>query len=342
MRTELNATPNPVRWGILGGARIARSNILPALQASPWCTVHAIASRDARVAQELANTFGAVHAFGRYEDLLDDPLVEAVYIPLPNHLHIAYALKAAKRGKHVLCEKPLALSADEALALWNAPEGIHIAEAFMVRHQPRWVALRERLRSGRQGTARAMHSLLSFPMPRADDFRNRPDQGGGAIYDMGCYAVMAARYVFGTEPVRVLAMADIDPETGIDRLSSVLLDFGDTRHAVFTVSTAMARSQSLQIVCERGSIQLPNPYVPVPGEDALIFIDTGVTHEEAIRETLSFPDIDQFECQVTNFSRAVRGLGSPLFGLEDAIANLRVIDAIRSSMASGQFVEVAQ
>lgn len=185
MSTASKASPHPVRWGILGGARIARNNLLPALQASPWCTVHAIASRDGAVARDLAKRFGAVHAYERYEDLLDDPMVEAVYIPLPNHMHVEYALKAAQRGKHVLCEKPLALSADEALSLRDAFAGLHIAEAFMVRHQARWVVLRERLRSGRQGTARALHSLLSSPLSRADDFRHSPDQGGGAIYDMG-------------------------------------------------------------------------------------------------------------------------------------------------------------
>lgn len=340
MPTPSGEDHEPVRWGILGAARIARTRVLPALQASPWCAVHAVASRQEGVGRELAEAFGAARVHHRYEDLLADPLVEAVYIPLPNHLHIPYALQAVANGKHVLCEKPLALTAVEAAALREAPAGIQIAEAFMVRHQPRWIALRELLRSGAQGRARALHSLLSFCMTDADGFRNHPAHGGGAIYDMGCYAVMAARYMFEAEPVRVMAMADLDPATGADRLSSVMLDFGEGRHAAFTVSTAMALSQSLHVVCERGFIELPHPYAPVPAQKALIHIDTGLTHEQPVRQTLSFDDVDQFEHQVTNFARAVRGIVAPPFGLEDAIANLRAIDAIRASMTSGQAVRL--
>lgn len=329
---------NPVRWGVLGAARIARSKVIPALQASPWCQLQAVGARDPAVAREVSAAFGFSAAYGSYDEVLDDPQVEAVYIPLPNHLHVEMALKAARQGKHVLCEKPIALSAEQAALLREAPAGIRISEALMVRHQLRWKALRAQLAAGAHGLPRALHSTLSFPLSDPADFRHQAACGGGALLDMGCYTAMAARYVFGREPLRVLATADMSESTGVDRTVSAMLDFGRGCHAVFTVSTDMALSQTLHVVCERGTVTLPAPYAPANGRPATMVWDTSRDHDHPEVAVQVFDEGDQFEHEVTAFSRAVRGHEADGFGLDDAVANMRVLDAVRASAHSGTWV----
>lgn len=330
----------PVRWGILGAARIAAAKTIPAMKASPWCQVQAIGSRDIGKARSMAAEFGIPSAYGSYEEVLDDPLVEAVYIALPNHLHVKMALAAAAKGKHVLCEKPMAMTAAEANALKDIPAEIRVSEAFMVRQQPRWQKLREILRSGTYGQPKTMHSLLSFFMSNPEDFRNTPEFGGGALYDLGCYTAMTARYVFEQEPLRVMAIAELDKPGGVDIFSTAVLDFGQGRHAVFTVSTAMASSQTLQVVCEKGFIDLPKSYVPARNEPSHIHVDISASHDLSDVTTTSFEPLDQYESEVTNFSKAVRGDTSSYFGIPDAIANARVLDAIFASIRSGRWEAV--
>jgi predicted dehydrogenase len=217
MNASAVAATTPVRWGILGAARIARGKVVPGMVASPFCQPQAIAARDLGRAKALADEFGIPSFYDSYEALLDDPEVEAVYVALPNHLHVRWALMAAQKGKHVLCEKPIALTTSEAEALRGVPSNVRISEAFMVRQQPRWARLREILRSGEYGAPRAVQMLLSFFMDNPQDFRNRPEFGGGGIYDLGCYTSMTARYVFEAEPLRVMALAEI-ATTGSIRL----------------------------------------------------------------------------------------------------------------------------
>ncbi len=317
----------PVRWGVLGAARIAEGAVLPGMTQSRYCAPIAIAARDAARANAMAERRGLPKSYGSYEALLADPEIEAVYVALPNHLHVEWARRAADAGKHVLVEKPIALTAAELAALHGLDPDLKVAEAFMVRHQPRWQALKEILRSGQYGDPRTVSSLLSFMMTNADDFRTRPEWGGGAIYDLACYTVMAARFVFGREPVRALAECNRDGR-GIDMFSSVILDFGQGCHAIMAVSLAQASAQTLQIVCERGFIDLPKAYVPSRTEPNLIHIDISADHANSDVTTRAFDPLDQYEAEVSNFARAVRGEDVPFYGLDDARANMAVIDAI--------------
>lgn len=329
----------PVRWGILGAARIADGAILPGISKSPACTALAIGARDLDRAQAMATRHGIPRAYGSYEEVLADPEVEAVYIALPNHLHVEWARKAADAGKHVLIEKPAAMRGAELAALEGLDPRLRISEAFMVRQQPRWIRLREILRSGEYGRPMTFCSLLSFMMTNEADFRQRPEWGGGAHYDLGCYTAMTARYVFDAEPRRVFAAMDRNAN-GIDMFTSVIMDFGDGRHATFMVSLAQASSQSIQIVCEKAFITLPQAYVPSRAEPNLILIDTSADHANSNLTPIAFPTLDQYEAEVTNFSKAIRGEHVAFFDLSDARANAAVTDAIFASAASGRWADV--
>jgi predicted dehydrogenase len=335
----MTAQNDPVRWGILGASRIADGAILPALSKSSASNAVAIAARDLTRAMGIADKHGVSKAYGTYDALLEDPEVEAVYIGLPNHLHVEWVRRAAEAGKHVLVEKPGAMRAAEYQALDGLDPALRISEAFMVRHQPRWIELRKILRSERFGAPKTFSSLLSFFMTNADDFRQKPEFGGGAYYDLGCYTAMAARYFLDAEPKRVLALMDTN-EAGIDLFTSVILDFGDGRHATFMVSLGEASSQSIQIVCERAFITLPQAYVPSLTAPNLILIDTSANHANSEIQKIEFPALDQYEVEVTNFSRAIRGADVLYFGLADARAGAAVADAVFTSARSGSWIDV--
>jgi predicted dehydrogenase len=336
----MNEAFKPLRWGVLGAARIAEGAVLPAMTRSRYCAPVAIAAQDATRATAMAEKFGLPRSYGSYDALLANPEIEAVYVALPNHLHVEWARRAADAGKHVLVEKPIALTGAELATFGGVPSGLRIAEAFMVRHQPRWQALDEILRSGEYGEPRTVSSLLSFMMTNADDFRTRPEWGGGAIYDLGCYTAMAARLVFGREPLRALAECNRD-QRGIDMFSSVILDFGQGCHAIMAVSLAQASAQTLQIVCERGYIDLPKAYVPSRTEPNLIHIDISADHANSDVTTRAFHPLDQYEVEVSNFARAVRGESVPFYGLDDARANMAVIDAIFASADKGGWANIS-
>lgn len=331
----------PVRWGILGAARIADGAILPGISKSKKAIAQAVAARDLGRAQAMAEKHGVAKAYGSYEELLADPEIEVVYIALPNHLHVEWTRKAADAGKHVLCEKPAAMNAAELAALEGIDPALKISEAFMVRQQPRWIRLKEILTSGEYGRPLSFSSLLSFMMTNDQDFRRKPEWGGGAYYDLGCYTAMAARFVFGREPKRAMALMDRNAG-GIDMFSSVILDFGDGRHASFMVSLATASSQSIQIVCEKAFINLPQAYVPSLRLPNTIAIDTSADHANSDIHTIEFPALDQYEEEVTNFSRAIRGEDVPYYDLDDARANAAVADAVFASAQTGAWTEIQQ
>lgn len=333
------AQVEPVRWGILGAARIADGAVIPGMVASPDAMPLAIGARDLARAQAMAGKHGIARAYGSYDQVLADPDVEAVYIALPNHLHIDWARKAADAGKHVLIEKPGAMRATDYAALDGVDPALKISEAFMVRQQPRWIKLREILRGGDYGAPMTFSSLLSFMMVNEKDFRQKPEWGGGAYYDLGCYTAMAARYVFDAEPLRVMAAMEKNAG-GIDMFTSVILDFGAGRQATFMVSLAQASSQSIQIVCERAFITLPQAYVPSRSQPNLIRIDTSADHANSEITEIEFPALDQYEAEITNFSRAVRGADAPYFDLQDARANAAICDAVFASAASGRWEAV--
>ncbi len=330
-----------VVWGVLGTAKIARERVLPGMRKCPLVEVRAIASRDADLARRTADALAIPKAYGSYEALLADPEIEAVYNPLPNHLHVPLTLQAAAAGKHVLCEKPIAMNAAEAAQLRAAAGRVLIAEAFMVRFHPQWLRARELVRGGRIGTLRAVQVFFAYHNVDPANVRNRADIGGGGLYDIGCYAVVAGRYFLDAEPTRAIALVDRDPAFGTDRLTSGLLDFGDGHRLDFTVATQIAPYQRIQLCGTRGRIELHIPFNAPQGAATHLSMDdcTSLAGAGIVTETL--PESDQYTLQGEAFSRAVRGEIPLPYGVEDAIANMRVIDALFRSERSGRWEPVA-
>jgi predicted dehydrogenase len=330
----------PVVWGVLGTARIALEHVLPAMAASPLVELRAVASRTLSAARQAARAFGIERAYGSYEELLADPDIEAVYNPLPNHLHVPLTLRAAAAGKHVLCEKPIALDAAEASALLPAAARVLIEEAFMVRHHPQWRRVREIVRTGGIGAPRVVHVFFSYFNDDPSNIRNRPDAGGGALYDIGCYAILCGRHVFEDEPQRAVALVDRDPALGTDRTTSGLLDFGGGRQLAFTVSTQSCPHQRVQLVGASGRIEVPIPFNAPQGGAMRIALDrSGAIDGSGIAEE-TLPAADQYRLQVEAFSHRVRGHDAPGWGVADAIAQMRVIDALWRSERSGRWEDI--
>ena len=327
-----------VRWGVLGAARIAVEKVIPAMQRGEWSEVVAVASRDSARAEALARSSGVAKAYGSYEALLADPEVEAVYIPLPNHMHVPWAVRAAEAGKHVLCEKPVAMNAAEARLLLEARDrtGVRIQEAFMVRTHPQWVAARELARSGRVGELRAVECVFSYFNRDPQNIRNIPEAGGGALMDIGCYPVQISRFVFGDEPRRVLGLVERDPEMGVDRLTTGVLDFPAGR-ATFTCATQLVPHQRVQLLGTRGRVEIELPFNAPPDRPTRIFVDDGSAPAGRNAEALEFPACDQYTIQGDLFSRAVREGGAQPIPLEDAVNNMAVIDAVFRSAESGRW-----
>ena len=320
-----------VAWGILSTAKIGREKVIPALQGAQWCDVQAIASRSLERAQQTAAAMGIARAYGSYAELFADPQIEVIYNPLPNHEHVALTLQAARAGKHVLCEKPMALNANQAAQLREVAGQVHIMEAFMVRFHPQWARVRELVRAGELGEVRAVQSWFSYFNRQPGNIRNKPEVGGGALYDIGCYAIATARYIFEAEPLRVVALVDRDPRFRTDRMVSGLLDFGAGRRLDFTVSTQSVPYQRVNICGERKRIEVRIPFnAPLGGSTDLLFDDgTALDGSAMARETL--PACNMYGLQGDVFSRVVRGELEQPYGIEDAILNMRVIDALFES-----------
>jgi predicted dehydrogenase len=328
--------PQRVRWGVLGAANIAVKKVIPAMQASQWCEMVAIASRDAARARAAAEEAGLPKHYGSYEELLADPGVEAIYNPLPNHLHVPWSIRAAEAGKHVLCEKPIALNAAEARELLAARDrtGVKIGEAFMVRTHPQWLRTREIVREGGIGELRAVIGAFSYFNRDPKNIRNIAEWGGGALMDIGCYPIVTSRFVFGTEPLRVSALIERDPEMQIDRLTSALLEF-PTGHALFTCSMQMVPHQRMQIIGTKGRIELEIPFNAPPDRPTRILVDsTGDLLGSGVRVE-EFPICDQYGIQGDLFSRAILDGGEVPTPLEESVANMAVIDAVFRSAATG-------
>lgn len=328
-----------VRWAVLGAARIATKKVIPALQKSEWSEVVAIASRDLDKARQAAADLGIPRAFGSYEEALADPAVDAVYIPLPNQLHVPWSIRAAEAGKHVLCEKPIGLSADECRALMAVRDrtGVKVGEAFMVRTHPQWLRARELARSGSLGALRAVIGAFSYFNRNASDIRNIPEFGGGAVMDIGCYPVQIARFLFGQDPVNVTAILENDPEFRTDRLSSVVLSF-PSGQCVFTVSTQLVYYQRVQILTTQSRIEVEVPFNPPPDRPCRLLIDSGTDLWGGGTRVEEFGPCDQYTIQGDQFSRAVRGLAEVPTPLEDSLANMAVLEAIFESARTGQSI----
>jgi predicted dehydrogenase len=335
------AKQGKVKWGVLGTASIALRKVIPGMQAGQHSEVVAIASRHLEKGRTAAEKLGIAKAYGSYEELLADAEIEAIYVPLPNHLHVPWSIKAAEAGKHVLCEKPLSLSVAEAKMLLAVRDrtGVKIGEAFMVKTHPQWLRTRELIRAGRIGELKAVLGAFSYFNRDAANVRNVVEWGGGGIMDIGCYPIVTSRFIFGDEPTRVSALVERDPEFKTDRLASALLDF-PSGQATLMCSTQVVPYQRMQFLGTKGRIEIEIPFNAPPDRETRIFVDDGrdVFGNGITVET--FPICDQYTLQGDAFSRAIRKNGEVPVPLEDTIKNMAVIEAVFRSATSGKWEEV--
>jgi predicted dehydrogenase len=319
-----------VRWGVLSTARIGVDKVIPATRTAPRCEVVAIASRELARAQAAASALGIERAYGSYEALLADPDVDAVYNPLPNDLHAPWTIAAAGAGKHVLCEKPLAMDAAEAERMIAACEeaGVLLMEAFMYRLHPTWEAVRELVISGRIGELRAVQSWFSYFNDDPNDIRNVAASGGGALYDIGCYSVNLSRMLFGTEPVRIQGSVTRDPVMGIDTLTSGILGFADGV-ATFTCAIRAEPDQRVHIYGANGRISFEIPFNIPPDLPMRVFVTAG--GDPPVRpetEVLTFDPANEYTIQAERFAAAVLDRTPVPIPPSDAVGNLRVIEEL--------------
>jgi predicted dehydrogenase len=324
--------PRKIRFGVLGAAKIALLKVIPAMQASEETEVVAIASRDAAKAQDAASRLGIAKAYGSYEEMLDDPDIDAIYNPLPNHLHVLWSIRAADAKKHVLCEKPIGMNSQEARDLIAARDRnkVQIAEAFMIRCHPQWLRAKEIVGSGEIGELRAIVGTFSYFNADPHNIRNKTEMGGGGLMDIGCYPIHASRYLFGSEPRNVCARVERDPAFGTDILTSAILNFPGG-HCIFTCSTQMTPYQRMQIVGTKGRIEIEIPFNAPPDKPTRIFLDIGGALDGSQIRVEEFAACDQYRLQGDAFARAVRGEAPVPVPLEDALANMQVIEAILRS-----------
>jgi predicted dehydrogenase len=323
-----------IRWGVLSTAAIGKK-VIPGMQRSRRGSVDAIASRDGERARRAAAEFGIPKAYGSYEELLADPDIDAIYNPLPNNLHVDWTIAAVRAGKHVLCEKPIGMNAEDASRLQAVAGQRIVAEAFMVRFHPQWLRARQLLREGAVGELKAVQVFFAYDNRDPQNIRNRPETGGGGLLDIGCYAIVAGRFCFQAEPVRVVALIERDSAFGTDRLSSVLADFGAGRQLAFTVSTQLAPHQRVTLAGTSGRIEILIPFNAPQGEATRILIDNGSALGGASAKDEVIPPADQYAEQADAFARAVLGEADFAYGIDDAVANMRILDAIFRSEQSG-------
>jgi predicted dehydrogenase len=322
-----------VQWGILSTAKIGRTKMIPGIQAASNGHVAAIAGRDTARTRAVAEQLGIARFHGSYERLLEDPAVDAVYIPLPNHLHAEWTIRAAEAGKHVLCEKPMALSATDAERMVEACEaaGVVFMEAFMYRLHPSWEAVVEMVRDGRIGRLTTVQSWFSYYNDDATNIRNIAAYGGGALMDIGCYSVNLSRLLFGSEPLRVDASSTVDPVTDVDVVTSGILDF-DGGSATFTCATQCEPDQRVHIYGTQGRIEIEIPFNIPADRPTSITITTGRRGPiEPQTETLSFDPADQYRIEAERFAQAVLGQADTPIPPMDGIANMRVIDRLMAA-----------
>jgi predicted dehydrogenase len=326
-----------IKWGILSTANIGMQKVTPGMLKSSQLEVVAIASRNLKRAKAAAVELNIPKAYGTYEELLADPEIDAIYNPLPNHLHVPLTLAAAKAGKHVLCEKPIAITAKEAKLLKKAPKNILIAEAFMVRHNPQWIDAKKRVKKGEIGTVVAIQCLFSYFLRDPKNVRNMADIGGGGMLDIGCYPITIARYIFDAEPTQVTAVVDRDPKFKTDRTAGGLADFGKGRHLSFTISTQAAPYQRVHILGTKGRIEIEIPFNAPPDKPNRIFVQGA---EMNVGTWHTFPISDQYQLQAEAFSAAIRNKKKPTWGIDDAIQNMKIIDAFFKSEKTKRWEKV--
>ena len=324
-----------VRWGIMSTADIGATKVIPAMQKGTCCDIQALASLSLEKAKALATKLKIPRTFGSYEELLDCAEIDAVYIPLPNHLHVPWSIKALEAGKHVLCEKPIALSAAEAQKLLDSSKkhpNLKIMEAFMYRHHPQWQKARDLVASGEIGSLQTIQSFFSYYNADPGNIRNMADIGGGGLMDIGCYTISIARFIFNAEPQKVCGLMEYDPKLDVDRITSAILDFGGGT-STFTCSTQLAPYQRVNIFGTRGRIEIEIPINAPPDQPCKMW-----HQNQDLIEEISFPICDQYTIQGDLFSKAILNDTDVPTPLEDAVANMKVIDALVESAKSGSWV----
>ncbi|TFG65377.1 MAG: Gfo/Idh/MocA family oxidoreductase [Spirochaetales bacterium] len=329
-----------IKWGILGNAKIAREQVIPAMQKGEYAVIAALASRDLAKARDTAESLGIHKVFGTYEELLDDDSINAVYIPLPNHLHVEWSIKAMEAGKHVLCEKPFALATEDVRKVMKVRDktGMKIGEAFMMRCHPQWIRARELVRSGELGNLRAIQGFFSYFNRDPLNIRNIAGMGGGGIWDIGCYPVNTSRFLFGEEPRRVVALIENDPGFGVDRLASAILDY-PSGQAVFVSSTQVASYQRMLAVGTKKHLEIEIPFnSPVSRPTQIFTSDTFSRDSE--RELITIDTSNQYTLQGDAFSKAIIDDTEVPVPLEDTLKNTAVLTALYRSAGSGGWEKV--
>jgi predicted dehydrogenase len=331
-------TARKIRWGVLGAAKIAVEKVIPGMMGGDYSEVVAIASRDLGKAQAVATRLGVPKAYGSYEALLADPDVDAIYNPLPNHLHVPWTTAAAEAGKHVLCEKPIGMTVDDAIALIAVRDrtGVQIQEAFMVWTHPQWLRATEVCRSGRLGDVRSYVGAFSYYNDDPANIRSRRDWGGGGLLDIGCYLVITSRMLFGEEPSRVLALISRDAQTGVDTLTSMMLEY-PSGHAIGTCSTRLLAHQRVEVFGTRGKLEVEIPFNAPPDRPCRITVDTAGDLWGRGAETIKIPTCDQYRIQGDLFSQAILNHTAVPYPLEQSVRNMAIIDALFRSAETGSW-----
>ncbi len=330
-----------IRWGVLGAAKIAVEKVIPAMQGGAYTEVVAIASRDASKATATAQRLGIATAHGSYEALIADPNVDAIYNPLPNHLHLPWTKAAAEAGKHVLCEKPVGLNAAEARELIAIRDrtGVTIQEAFMVWTHPQWRAVVDRCRAGQIGDVRGYSGVFSYYNDDPTNIRSKVEWGGGALMDIGCYLVITSRMVFGEEPRRVMALVERDASTGVDILSAMMLDY-PSGQAVGLCSTRVVPYQRVQILGTTHRLEVEIPFNAPNDRPCRVWMDDGQDLSGGCVETLTVDTIDQYRVQGDLLSKAILDKTPQPYPLEMTVKNMAILDALFRSAQSGHWETV--
>ena len=326
-----------LKVGILGVAKIATTKVIPPMFGCSHAEPAAIASRTLAKAEAAAAELGIARAYGSYEELLADPAIDLIYNPLPNHEHVPWTIKAAEAGKHVLCEKPLGLDEADAARLVSVRDatGRYVQEAFMVRTHPQWLKVRELVQGGAIGELKAITGHFSYMLTDPANVRNVRDWGGGGMLDIGCYPITTSRFVTGREPVRIACVLERDPNSGIDRRGSAILDFGDLTSA-FTYGTQMLPRQSMHFVGTTGRIEVEVPFNAPNDRPCRLWLDHGELAQDE-RELIEIPTCDQYGVMMDAFAKAILDGAAQPVPLEDSLKNMRVIDTAFRAAESGRF-----
>ncbi len=326
-----------LKWGVLGCAKIAREHLIPAIQQSTTSEVVAIASRSLEKAKGVAEEFNIPKAYDSYSELLDDPDIDIIYNPMPNHLHVPWSVKAVEAGKHVLCEKPLGLSADDIqplLASVQKHPNIRVMEAFMYRFHPQWVKAKEIMDSGVLGDIKLMDATFTYNSFDPDNVRYQKEIGGGGLLDVGCYCISAARYLFAREPKRVIGVLEEEPSCKVDRHVTGMLDFTDGM-ARFSSSMQVECTQNVSVLGTKGRMVLESPFFLPEHKQSRILLTC-----EGVEEVISIDNVNHYVCQVDALAGAIQSSQSVPTPLSDALANMKVIDALFESNIKNAWVKV--